>query len=71
MFSEELTECPRCRTSMRLVLEVLGYFPRSTDQPFLTLEDLMTFQTESEEGLGEPKEEVKTLREIEFSMPEE
>lgn len=71
MFSEENLECPRCRTSMRLVLEVLGYFPRSTDQPFLTLEDFMAFQTELEEKLEEPKEEIKISREIEFNISEE
>lgn len=69
VFSEEFTECLRCRTSMRLILEVLGYFPRSTDQPFLTIEDIKEEQITPKKELEEERRGVP--KEIELNIFEE
>ena len=69
VFYEEFTECLRCRTSMRLILEVLGYFPRSTDQPFLTIEDIKEEQITPEKELEEERRGVP--KEIELNIFEE
>jgi len=54
---------------MRLILEVLGYFPRSTDQPFLTIEDIKEEQITPEKELEEERRGVP--KEIELNIFEE
>ncbi len=39
IFSEEIRVCSRCGADMGMVLEKIGYFPKSSEEEFFTLED--------------------------------
>lgn len=39
IFSEEIRICSRCGADMGMILEKIGYFPQSSEEPFFTLED--------------------------------
>ena len=65
VFSEEKRTCPKCGADMGMILEKLGYFPQSSEEPFFTVDDFREKSSISE------IEEKKETREIEFHYSEE